>query len=118
MRLDARTPVRLLPPGAGAAERARAARPGAVVLAEAGAEGAEPAARFAPGPHAAACACCAGRAPAALALDRLFLERVRGTRPWFDAVLAVTATPAGAAAVRDALAGDAVVAARYRLEGG
>jgi hypothetical protein len=62
--------------------------------------------------HPIACACCVGRGPAAQAMDRLFLDRVRGTRPWFDRLVV---DPAGEAAVRAALAEDAVVSARFRL---
>ena len=46
---------------------------------------------FAPG-HAAGCACCAGRSPAAVALDRLFQARVRGACSWFDRVVALAET--------------------------
>src|SRR4051794_2485785 len=43
---------------------------------------------FAPAPpHAAGCACCGGRLPAAAALDRLFQDRVRGRCPWFTRVV-------------------------------
>jgi hypothetical protein len=61
--------------------------------------------------HAAACACCAGRSGVALALDRLFQARVRGGCAWFSRVVAV----GDAAAVRAALAEDALAAARFRL---
>ncbi len=66
-------------------------------------------------PHPAGCACCAGRAGAALALDRLFLLRARGEVAFFKRVAAVLATAAGEAGVRAALASDPVVSARYRL---
>ena len=62
--------------------------------------------------HPVACACCVGRGPAAQALDRLFLGRVRGSIPWFGRVVV---DPVGEAAVRDALADDPVVSARFRL---
>lgn len=65
--------------------------------------------------HAAGCACCAGRSPAAAALDRLFQARVRNACPWFDRVLALAGTPEAAAAIREALAQDAVASARFRL---
>ena len=65
--------------------------------------------------HAGACACCGGRSPAAAALDRLFQARVRGACPWFERVVALAETPAAREAVADALAGDAVTAARFRL---
>jgi len=62
--------------------------------------------------HPVACACCAGRSAAAMALDRLFQARVRGTVPWFVRVVATSeARAAVAAAIRD----DAVTAARFRL---
>jgi hypothetical protein len=65
--------------------------------------------------HAAGCACCAGRSPAAAALDRLFQARIRNACPWFDRVLALADTPEAADAIRDALARDALAAARFRL---
>jgi hypothetical protein len=65
--------------------------------------------------HALGCACCVPRGPAALALGRLFLARVRGETAPFDAVMAVTRTPAGMAAVRAALEQDVVTRARFRL---
>ncbi|MBY0339403.1 MAG: hypothetical protein K2X11_22510 [Acetobacteraceae bacterium] len=61
--------------------------------------------------HAAACACCQGRSPAAQALDRLFQARARGACAWFDRV---AVTPEAADAVRAALREDAVAAARFR----
>jgi hypothetical protein len=61
--------------------------------------------------HAAGCACCAGRSGVALALDRLFQARVRGGCGWFTRVVAVGEPDA----VREALAADAVTAARFRL---
>lgn len=70
---------------------------------------------FQPGPHQAACACCGGRSPAAVALDRLFQRRARGETAFFRRVVAVTMTPAGAEAVRAALRDDPVASARYRL---
>ncbi len=64
-----------------------------------------------PGPvHAAGCACCAARAPAAAALDRLFLQRVRGEVPWFTRVVLASPDPAVLAAVQS----DSVLSARYR----
>lgn len=65
--------------------------------------------------HAAGCACCAGRSPAAAALDRLFQARVRNACPWFDRVLALAESPEAAASIREALAQDAVASARFRL---
>jgi hypothetical protein len=112
--LDARTPVRLL---AHAAE----APPGAVVLAEDGAvlpAGMARVERYATpleGPHPMGCACCQPRSPAAIALDRLFLARLRGQAPWFKEVLAVAATAAGRAAILAALERDSVTSARFRV---
>lgn len=68
------------------------------------------------GSHPAGCPCCAPRGPVALALGALFLARARGELPWFRSVVAVTRTASGAAAVRAALAEDAVTAARFRLD--
>ncbi|MBS0560894.1 MAG: hypothetical protein JSR21_12635 [Proteobacteria bacterium] len=66
--------------------------------------------------HPAGCACCPPRGPAAAALARLFVARARGEAPMFAAVVAVTRTEAGAAAVRQALADDLLAKARFRLE--
>jgi hypothetical protein len=110
--LDARTPLRLLD--------AAAPPPGATVLAEDGAAlpaGLAAVERFAPPPpggHPIGCACCAPRGQAAVALDRLFLARVRGSIPWFDEVIAVAHTPAGQATILAAL-DDSVVGSRFRL---
>ncbi|MCS6933301.1 MAG: hypothetical protein NZM27_13970 [Acetobacteraceae bacterium] len=65
--------------------------------------------------HAAGCACCAGRSPAAAALDRLFQARVRNACPWFDRVLALADTPEAAEAIRETLARDPLASARFRL---
>jgi hypothetical protein len=111
---DPRIPVRLLAPG----ERPPA---GAAVLVE----GEPPAlpdqgrlvARFdlpSPG-HALGCACCAPRNPAAAVLDRLFLMRVRGEAAFFRDVAAITRSDRGAAVIRDALARDPVIRARFRV---
>lgn len=62
--------------------------------------------------HGVGCACCAPRGPAAEALGRLFLARARGVVPWFSRVV-VVADEGGVAAVRAALAGDAVTMARF-----
>ena len=110
--LDARIPILVgaAPTGGDGAECA--------ALVEAGAEPPPGMAHqvFAPDePHAAGCACCAGRAGAALALDTLFLLRARGELPFFRRVLAVVASPAGEANLKAALSGDPVVSARYRL---
>ena len=66
----------------------------------------------APG-HAAGCACCVARTPAAQALGRLFLQRVRGEVAFFRRVL--VEGQALEAAVRAALRSDPVAAARFRL---
>lgn len=109
---DPRIPVRLLAPG-------EAPSPGEAVLAEGEPPAlppGQPAARFdlpATG-HAIGCACCAPRNPAAVALNRLFLMRVRGEVPFFAAVAAIPRGGRGAAAIRGALAGDPVTQARFR----
>jgi hypothetical protein len=111
--LDARTPVRLL-------DNPTDAPPGAVVLAEDGAPlpaGAGRVERYATPvetPHPIGCACCQPRNPVSIALDRLFLARMRGDGPWFKEVVAVAATEAGRAAVAAALQGDSVTMARFR----
>ena len=64
----------------------------------------------APG-HAAGCACCLARGPAAAAFDRLFLDRVRGAVPWFTRVVVAQDDPA----VRATVAQDPVVSTRFRL---
>ncbi len=110
--LDTRIPVVLLPDAA-ALPPALAAHPGAAVMlpdpmpvpAEAGAG-----ANFLPEAHVVGCTCCGGRLPAAVALDRLFLDRVRGHAPFFRCVLAVD----HAGQVARALASDPVVGARFR----
>ena len=112
MPSDPRIPLRLGP----LAE----APPGAALLIEgdAPAPAGHPFARFAARPipfHPAGCACCTPRNAAAQALARLFLDRARGG-VWFIQVQAVTASTAGAAAVRAALAEDNLTAARFRLD--
>jgi hypothetical protein len=64
--------------------------------------------------HPPGCACCTARSPAAEALGRLFRARATGAAPFFKRVV-VLASPAGEMAVREALAGDVMSAARYRL---
>ena len=66
--------------------------------------------------HAAGCACCVPRSPAALALDRLFQARAKGEVPFFRRVLAVTSTPEGDMAVWAALRTDPLVSGRFRLD--
>jgi hypothetical protein len=113
--IDARIPVEVLGHDP-AALRAALARGGAAVLAEAPPkampEGAL-AQEFwdASARHPTACACCTARPGPALALDRLFQARVRGTCPWFDRVIAI----GDGAAVQAAIAQDAVTAARFRV---
>lgn len=96
------------PPAAGAVLAEDAALPvpaGAVALM-----------RFDPATHVVSCDCgsCGVRNAAALALDRLFLARVRGGVPWFKRVVALATSAPGQAALREALAEDAVTAARFR----
>jgi hypothetical protein len=62
--------------------------------------------------HAMGCTCCAPRGPAADALARMFRARATGTAPFFKRVL-VLASPAGEAAIREALTKDVMTAARY-----
>ncbi|WP_372618633.1 hypothetical protein [Falsiroseomonas sp.] len=64
--------------------------------------------------HAAACACCGGRSPAATALDRLFQARVRGSCGWFERVVALAGSEAARSQLAAALRDDAVTAARFR----
>lgn len=118
--LDARIPISFvadLP----ALEAALAAGPPAAVLAEAPPPplpaGAVALVSFDPwmSPHAAACACCGGRPPAADALDRLFQARIRGQTGWFERVVALAEAPPMRDAVAAAVAADAVTAARFRL---
>ncbi|MCW8086155.1 hypothetical protein [Sabulicella glaciei] len=102
--LDARIPVSFgaPPPGRAWAWIGEAPLPGAVAVMALALEEER---------HAAGCACCGGRSAAAEALDRLFQDRVRGRCPWFDAV---AVSPDAAEAVREALRGDALAAARFR----
>ena len=64
-------------------------------------------------PHPAGCACCVARSDDAVALDRLFLARVRGDVSWFRRVAVAIEDPA----LRAALATDPVLSARFRVEG-
>ena len=61
--------------------------------------------------HPAGCGCCTIRSQAAAALDRLFLQRVRGEVPWFTRVVLPFPDPAVLAALRT----DPVLSMRYRL---
>ena len=124
--LDARIPVRLLHPSELTTAMVQARTPFALLAAEAAdltryLPGPSPAlhaalARFAPGGprHAAACACCAGRPPVGVALDRLFQARTRGTCTWFETVLAVVPDDAARQEVEAALMADPLSAARFR----
>jgi hypothetical protein len=64
--------------------------------------------------HLVGCACCTLRGPAADALTAMFRARATGVAPFFRRVV-VLASPAGEAAVAEALAGDVVVRARFRV---
>ncbi|MDB5371600.1 MAG: hypothetical protein JWP04_242 [Belnapia sp.] len=114
--VDARIPLLLVADAAGLAT-ALAGGP-AAVLAEAPAPsvpGAIAVESFdASLPHAMACTCCNGRSPAAAALDRLFLARVRGQCGWFTRVVALASNPVAQAQVAAALEGDALTTARFR----
>jgi hypothetical protein len=117
--LDARTPVTLVSDKAALAA-ALASGPPAAVVSEAPPPPLPPRAVAlvsfdATTTHAAGCSCCAGRSPAAAALDRLFQARIRNACPWFDRVLALAETPEAAASLRDALARDPLASARFRL---
>lgn len=111
---DSRIPLTLLArPGRLAA--ALAAQPRAALLAEAAAPAGPDAQRFTPGAgHVAGCACCQGRNAAATALDLLFQARARGTRPWFDHVIALAPSAAARAEITAALAADSLTRARFR----
>jgi hypothetical protein len=112
MFLDARVTVRLVSPQNLA--EALAAEPAAALLVQDGLQAPPGAERFAPLPaHAAGCACCGNRTAAAAALDRLFLARVKNSRPHFTVVLAV-ADEAGRADIAAALERDPVGPMRYR----
>lgn len=120
--VDARIPL-LVTKGEAALAEALAAGPKAAVLAEAPPpplpKDAVALASFDPSlPHAAACACCGGRSPAAVALDRLFQARVRNQCPWFERVVALAETAEAQAAIAAALREDAVTAARFRASAG
>jgi hypothetical protein len=69
-------------------------------------------ARAAPG-HGC-CVCCVPRAPAAEALNRLFVAAARGGAPLLRSVLAVPSTALGAAAIRAAVLNDPLVQGRFR----
>ncbi|WP_149538000.1 hypothetical protein [Siccirubricoccus phaeus] len=115
--LDARIPVVTVAAPAALAEALAGGRaallaatpcPGSAAVAVEGFAAAEP--------HSPGCACCQGRSPAAVALDRLFQARVRGRVGWFDHVVAWAPDEAAQAAVRAALALDPLTKARFRAE--
>jgi hypothetical protein len=73
--------------------------------------------RFSPpaGPsHKFNCTCCTFRGPASTALGQLFRARATGVAPFFKRVV-VLASPQGETAVREALAGDVMAAARFQI---
>jgi hypothetical protein len=117
--LDARIPVRLLAPTDLAAAISAASAPFALLVP--GALDVIPGQaaaviRFAPDDlrHVAACACCAGRAPAAVGLDQLFQARIRGNCSWFARVLALAPDSATRQQVEAALRDDPLTTARFR----
>jgi hypothetical protein len=67
-----------------------------------------------PGAHLAGCGCCGFRSPAAHALDRLFLAKVKGEVPDFRTVLAA-ASELGRREIETALQDDPVAPMRYRV---
>ncbi len=64
--------------------------------------------------HPTACTCCGGRSAVAVALDRLFLARVKGEAPWFDRVVALVPGKEARAALATALRDDPVSSSRFR----
>ncbi|MBW4021878.1 MAG: hypothetical protein HIU92_01865 [Proteobacteria bacterium] len=66
--------------------------------------------------HVPGCACCVARSPVAEALGRLFRARAVGEVPFFTRLGVVPASPAGEAAVRQALLTDGLAAACYRAD--
>jgi len=114
---DGRIPVLMVEDPAALAA-ALAERPGAALLGEGAAapEGALASAGIeAANPHPAACTCCAGRGGEAVALDRLFLDRVRGRVPWFERVVALVPQEMQRVSLRAVLRDDSVVSSRFRL---
>lgn len=117
--LDARIPLRLISPHLlGAALRGA---PATALLVE-GAELENMAApavfqlRFKSGDlrHKLDCNCCAGRGPAAEALDRMFQARIRSQCAWFEQVIGVVQSAEARAEVLDALVQDPLAKARFR----
>lgn len=120
MTHDRRIPVTLLTDPAGLGAALEGPGPAALLLEATAAAGrlpdALPRTDFAAtaARHVFGCACCAGRSPAAIALDRLFQQRVRGQCAWFERVVALVPGAEGAAMLRAALREDVLTAARYR----
>ena len=120
--VDARLPVEIRPPHPGATAGAAAAldadaETALLIEGEAAPLPGRAVAHFRPGTeglHDAGCACCRPRAGVAMALSHLLIARARGEVPFFRRVLALPATAAGEAAIRAALRGDPLLAARYR----
>lgn len=68
--------------------------------------------------HPTGCACCGARSAIAVALDRLFLARMKGEAPWFDRVVALCPAEDSRAALVVALREDAVTVSRFRPDTG
>ena len=66
--------------------------------------------------HPSGCACCGARSPVAVALDRLFLARMKGDAPWFDRVVALCPEEDSRAALAAVLREDAVTLSRFRSD--
>lgn len=64
-------------------------------------------------PHPASCACCQGQGAAAAALAVMFRARATGG-PWFDQVIALVSSDAGAEEIDTALTRDIMTLARYK----
>ncbi|MCO6415493.1 hypothetical protein JYK14_04785 [Siccirubricoccus sp. KC 17139] len=113
--MDARIPVALVADPAGLGAALAGGKVALLASAPCPGDGALAVESFAPeASHSLACACCQGRSPAAVALDRLFQARVRGRVGWFERVVAWVPDEPSQAAVRAALALDALTAARFR----
>lgn len=116
MTADARIPVTILPDRDAVAAWLRAGAAAALLTDAAGpTPGFVATEHFRPGPaHRFGCACCAGRSPAAAALDRLFQGRARNRTGWFDRLAVLATTAAAQAEVAAALDDDVLTRARYR----
>lgn len=64
--------------------------------------------------HTAACSCCGGRDPLAVALARAFMERARGELAWFDRVVIEPTDRQDIERLAAVLADDPVTRARFR----